>query len=72
MLITKTSMLTGNLTTREVNIHPKEYEVYMEGNLLIQDLFKHLSADDREFLISGITPEEWEARFGDLGMELGD
>jgi len=26
---------------------------------LVQDVFPELSADEREFLISGITPEEW-------------
>jgi hypothetical protein len=28
-----------------------------------------LSKDDREFLISGITPEEWESMFGAAGVD---
>lgn len=31
----------------------------------IQDAFPTLSADDREFLMTGITPEEWDELFGD-------
>jgi hypothetical protein len=36
---------------------------YQEGRL-IQDAFPTLSADEREFLKTGITPDEWEAIFG--------
>jgi hypothetical protein len=28
---------------------------------LIQDAFPDLSPDDREFLMTGITPEEWDS-----------
>lgn len=34
------------------------------GNL-IQDVFPELSADEREFLMTGITPEEWDETFGE-------
>ena len=27
---------------------------------MIQDEFRYLSADDREFILSGATPEEWD------------
>lgn len=30
---------------------------------LIQDEFPNMSADDREFLMTGITPTEWAAMF---------
>lgn len=32
---------------------------------LIQDVFPLLSADEREFLMTGITPEEWDYLFND-------
>jgi hypothetical protein len=35
---------------------------YANGALL-QDAFPHLSADDREFIKSGITKEEWDELF---------
>jgi hypothetical protein len=31
----------------------------------IQDAFPFLKAEEREFLISGITPAEWKATFGE-------
>ena len=31
----------------------------MEGCELIQNAMPNLSADEREFLMTGITPEEW-------------
>ena len=37
---------------------------YNSGKL-VQDAFWFLSADDREFLMTGLTPEEWDAMFPD-------
>jgi hypothetical protein len=31
-----------------------------QANGLVQDVFPKLTAEEREFLISGITPEEWK------------
>lgn len=36
----------------------------------IQDAFFFLNADEREFLITGITPEEWAALFKDDEDEM--
>ena len=36
-----------------------------EAGTLIQNAMPSLSADDREFIMTGITPEEWDATFGD-------
>ena len=58
MKITRTSGLTGEINTRDLDITPKQYTEYLSGTLA-QLAFPHLSADDREFLITGITPEEW-------------
>lgn len=35
-----------------------------ENRILIQDALPELNPDQREFLISGTTPEEWEELFG--------
>jgi hypothetical protein len=44
---------------------------FSEG-AFVQDAFSFLSPADREFIISGVTPEEWERTFGsdDDGDEL--
>ena len=58
MKITRNSGLTGEINTRDLDITPTQYTAYL-GGTLAQLAFPHLSADDREFLITGITPEEW-------------
>lgn len=58
MKITRTSGLTGAINTRDLDITPAQYTQYLSGTLA-QLAFPHLSSDDREFLITGITPEEW-------------
>lgn len=38
------------------------YDWQMRGNY-IQNAFPYLSADEREFILTGITPEEWAEIF---------
>lgn len=40
----------------------EQYRKY-EGGALIQDAMPNVSADDREFLISGICPKCWDSTF---------
>lgn len=40
-----------------------EIEYWHESDALVQDVFPHFDADQREFLISGATPQEWEEEF---------
>jgi hypothetical protein len=64
MKITKTSPFSGKSNTREIPVTEQELTDWMDGDRNIQDCLGHLSADDREFLMTGITPEEWEETFG--------
>lgn len=52
-------MLTNQVNIREITYDPADMRKY-ESGALIQDAFPYLSPDDREFLKSGITPEEWD------------
>jgi len=65
MLITKTSNLTGKINSREIPVTAEAYEAWRtrRDTRMVQDAFPELSAEDREFLLSGITPEEWSAAF---------
>lgn len=60
--ITRESALTGKTRTRALDVTPAQLEAH-EAGMLAQDAFPHLSAWDREFLISGATQEEWDAFF---------
>lgn len=63
MLVTMRSRLTGKIHNLEIDISPEQWKRWKAGEL-IQDVCPHLSADDREFLISGSTKEEWDQFFG--------
>ena len=64
MQITRKSTLTG--LTHEMNLPITQQELdRWQGGELIQDVFPHLSDDQREFLKTGITAEEWEEAFGE-------
>lgn len=45
-----------------VRVPKDELFAYRQGKLA-QDAFKSLSANDREFLISGVSPEAWGDMF---------
>lgn len=60
MLIKKISPLSGTVNEREIDITPEQLQWWNSG-ALIQDVMPNLSADDREFLMTGILPEEWDA-----------
>ena len=49
-----------------VTVLAEQLYKYRQG-AYIQDAFPNLSADDCEFLISGISPKGWSLRFGGPG-----
>ena len=71
----KTTLHGGKVYfTKPCSVTHKEYAVtvplldYMSwkhGKQLIQTVFPDMSQEDREFLISGTTPAEWEKRYED-------
>lgn len=66
MLVTRTSALTGVRRRRDLPVTDRQMVLWANGTgPLVHDCFPGLSADDREFILSGITPEEWDAAFGD-------
>lgn len=70
MRITKKSILTGRHHTMDLPITEAEYAKYVEGADLIQVLLPQLTPSQREFLMTGITDEEWALAMGpDEGEE---
>lgn len=69
MLVTRRSTLTGNQNTMNIEITPDQLtriENRMDSFELIQNIVPHLSIQDREFLMTGITNEEWIRAFGEI------
>lgn len=63
MKITRRSILTGISRTMDLPITLEQVDKYIRG-AFIQDAFPHLNDDDREFIKSGITAQEWEETCG--------
>jgi hypothetical protein len=59
MLITRVSILTGIERTIDIDATKEQIIDWEKGNGLVQDIFPDLTADEREFIISGITLDEW-------------
>ena len=59
MKVTRTSAFTGITRTLDLNISETKLGDWEEGLILIQDAFPTLTADEREFIMTGITAEEW-------------
>ena len=62
MLITRTSLVSGITRQQEINVTQEQLIEWDKGTK-IQDAMPHLTDDEREFLQTGITPEEWDAAF---------
>lgn len=71
MQFTRTSILSGITRTKELDVTEEQYNAWQDG-ALIQNVMPHLSDDDREFLISGATAEEWDSLEEDDDYEYGD
>lgn len=51
--------------TYKVETTQKQLELYRNG-LKAQDAFPNMPKEDREFIISGTSPEGWEQMFGEI------
>ena len=63
MNITRISPLSGKVNTLDIPATLEQFAAY-EAGALIQDAFPNLTPDEREFIKTGITPEEWNEAFG--------
>jgi peptidase E len=66
MLLTKRSELSGEEHTMDLPITKEDLERYERGEGLIHVIFPHLTATQREFIMTGNTEEEWEDLFKDM------
>ena len=66
MKITKTSSLTGAEHTMEIDVTFEQLWKIDNKTDLIQRIVPHLPPAEREFLLTGITNEEWQAAFADM------
>ena len=65
MKITRTSPLTGETATKDINVTPAQVAAWESGELA-QSAFPDASPSDREFIMSGYTDFDWDKMFGEV------
>jgi hypothetical protein len=60
MKVTRTSVFSGVTHTMELPITPEQLMAWRHHKTLIQDAMPQLSDDEREFLLTGTSSEEWD------------
>lgn len=58
MEITRKSLLSDTVTTRDLDITPEQIATWRAGALL-EEAFPNLTPYEREFWLTGLTPEEY-------------
>jgi hypothetical protein len=48
----------------DLDITPASLELYDDFGVLLQNAFPNITPAEREFIKTGITPEEWDQYFG--------
>ena len=69
MKITKKSSLTGVEHTLDIDITEEQFqrvEMRFFTKELIQNIIPNVSLGEREFLMTGITQEEWDETFSEI------
>lgn len=67
--LTKKSILTGKTSTMTLPITQDQLDLYNNTKVNIQDVFPNLDSDQREFIKTGITQEEWDKLILDSSNE---
>ena len=60
MKIIRTSRVSAETNVMEIDV-TREQIAQWEGGMLIQDAMPNITSDEREFIMTGITPDEWDA-----------
>jgi hypothetical protein len=65
MIVERQSIVSGKVYEMDINITEEQLFNFINGRSgLAQEAFPDLSVDEREFIISGIHPDEWNELFG--------
>lgn len=67
VVLERKSPFTGKVNAMELPLSVEQFNAAVsvwQSGTLIQNAFPTLSAGEREFIKTGITPEDWERTFG--------
>lgn len=63
MLVTRKSLISGIVRSKEIPVDPETLRRWEAGGGMIQELMPHLTAMEREFIMTGVTEDEWDETF---------
>lgn len=63
MIVTRKSVLTGTVRTRNIPVKPDDLKLYESGAVSLMDAMPYLNPADREFVMCGITENEFKNAF---------
>ena len=70
--VTRISPISGKSHVMDLDITTDQVMRWNAGNVKIQDCFPNLTASEREFLLTGITDDEWDEIFPEDKKEEED
>ena len=59
MMVTRKSMMSGEVRTLNLDVTNQQLQRWRAGEL-IQNVMPKLTPSEREFIITGVTDEEWQ------------
>jgi len=65
MLVSKFSPHSMKDNVRDIPVTQEQLDAW-QGGELIQNAMPNISPDDREFLMTGLTPDDWNEMFPDI------
>jgi hypothetical protein len=63
MIITNMSKVSGKIRSMDLPVTEEQMTRYSTGRFTLQGCFPDLTPNEREFIKSGITADEWEEIF---------
>ena len=69
VFVHKKSMLSGKVNSMVLPTTQGKIEYWLQSGELIQNVMPDLDAEQREFIKTGISPEEWDNMCGDKDEE---
>ena len=66
MQVKRTSSLSGKEYTMELDVTQEQLDRFdkrRENGEYVQTIFPHLTSEEREFIMTGISPTEWNEIF---------
>ena len=57
---------TGKVNSMDLATTKESLDEYYSGSVrYVQDIFSNLNAEEREFIMTGYTPSDWDELFGE-------